>query len=450
MREDATIEQARIFRDQLPTLLKRLENIKDVRDPKKVKHKLTVLLLYGILTFVFHRASRRDANRTLTRPQFVENLKLLFPELESIPHHDTLYRLLERIDVSQIEAAHLDVIRRFIANKKFRRYLIANCWPIAIDGSQKLARESQWTEETLQRELKKGESASLQHYVYVLEANLAFHNGMTIPLMSEFLSYADGDIANAKQDCEQRAFHRLAGRLKDAFSHLPIMIFLDGLYPNGPIVELCRKQNWEFMIVLQDGSLPRVWREAEGLKKLLPDNHHDRQWHNRQQHFWWVNDIEHHYGPNDRLHQKVHVVVCEESWQEIAKGSTEAIIKTARHAWISSRPLSAANVHERCNLGARHRWSGIESSFLVEKHHGYQYEHAFAYNWSAMKGYHYLMRLAHMINVVAQHASTLVKIVKSLGMRGFIDFVVHTIAGRWLSAQTVNQRFSAPFQLRGT
>jgi hypothetical protein len=29
--------------------------------------------------------------------------------------------------------------------------------------------------------------------VYVLEANLAFAGGMTIPLMSEFLSYAEGD-----------------------------------------------------------------------------------------------------------------------------------------------------------------------------------------------------------------------------------------------------------------
>jgi hypothetical protein len=271
---------------------------------------------------------------------------------------------------------------------------------------------------------------------------------MTIPLMSEFLSYADGDIKTAKQDCEQRAFHRLAERLKGEFSHLPIFVLLDGLYPNGPILALCRKMNWEFMIVLQDRSLPRVWQDVEGLKKLLTDNHHRRPWYNRQQHFWWVNDIEHRYGPNDRLHQKLHVVVCEESWQEVAKESAEVILKTSRHAWISSRPLSASNVHERCNLAARHRWSGIEASFLVEKHQGYHYEHSFAYGWNAMKGYHYLMRLAHMINVVAQHASTLVKVVKNLGIRGLIHFVVETIAGPWLNAEVVRERLGAPFQLR--
>jgi hypothetical protein len=49
----------------------------------------------------------------------------------------------------------------------------------------------------------------------------------------------------------------------------------------------------------------------------------------------------------------------------------------ARHAWLCSQPLSHANVHERCNLGARYRW-GIEAGFLVEKHQGYHDEHAFA------------------------------------------------------------------------
>jgi hypothetical protein len=29
------------------------------------------------------------------------------------------------------------------------------------------------------------------------------------------------------------------------------------------------------------------------------------------------------------------------------------------------------SAHERCNLGARHRW-GVEAGFLVEKHQGYQ------------------------------------------------------------------------------
>jgi hypothetical protein len=123
------------------------------------------------------------------------------------------------------------------------------------------------------------------------------------------------------------------------------------------------------------------------------------------------------------------------------------IAKTSRHAWLSSEPLKRNNVHERCNLGARHRW-GIESGILVEKRHGYHYEHLFSHDWNAMKGFHYLMRLGHALNVLAQHSTALIKTVQKLGVRGFIDFVKSTMAGRWLEAKRVMQRLAAPFQLR--
>ena len=200
------------------------------------------------------------------------------------------------------------------------------------------------------------------------------------------------------------------------------------------------------MIVLQDKSLPSVWEEYEGLKKLEAKNHFNMNWGNRRQRFEWVNDIEYYYGPNERKKQIVHVVVCEENWEEIGRDS-EIVKKQSRHVWISAKPLDKWNVHERCNLGARHRW-GIESGILVEKRHGYHYESVFSYDWNAMKGYHYLMRIGHLINVLAQYSERLVKIIRELGVRGFIRFIRETIAGPWLDPLLVRERLSAPFQLR--
>ncbi|MCP4110703.1 MAG: hypothetical protein GY749_35125, partial [Desulfobacteraceae bacterium] len=71
-REEAVTEQMRIMKGCLPVLLKRLAGIDDPRNPKKCKHKLTVLMIYGILTFVFQMSSRREANREMTRPMFVQ------------------------------------------------------------------------------------------------------------------------------------------------------------------------------------------------------------------------------------------------------------------------------------------------------------------------------------------------------------------------------------------
>ena len=56
-REAAVAGQLGVFRTLLPKLLKDLSNIGDPRQAKKVKHKLTAVLLYGLLSFVFQMAS---------------------------------------------------------------------------------------------------------------------------------------------------------------------------------------------------------------------------------------------------------------------------------------------------------------------------------------------------------------------------------------------------------
>jgi hypothetical protein len=215
-------------------------------------------------------------------------------------------------------------------------------------------------------------------------------------------------------------------------------------------MELCRQNNWDFMIVLQDGSLPSVWEEIEGLKELQSKNRLSQKWGDRQQRFRWVNDIEYCYLDPATQRQKklrLHAVTCEESWEEIAPGRTAVVPKASRHVWLSAEPLHKGNVHPRCNLGARHRW-GIESGLLVEKHHGYQYEHCFSSEWEAMRGYHYLMRLGHALNVLARYSYALAKYVRDLGVRGLIALVRSTLAGPWLAAEDLQRIATAPCQIR--
>jgi len=452
-RTEAITEQARILRAQWPTLLRRLRQIPDPRQPKKVKHALTSLMLYGILTFVLHYSSRREANKEITRPQFEQNLLALFPELESLPHADTLFRLLRDLgsDVEQIEQAQVELLNQLIRKKKFKRYLINNCYPIAIDGSRKITCSDLWSDKLLQQRIPgpQGEDEKrYQYYVYVLEASLCFHNGMVIPLMSQFLDYQQGDTERDKQDCETRAFHRLAKRIKKAFPRLPIMLLLDGLYASAPVMCRCRRYHWQFMIVLQEKCLSTVWEEYRSLLSHQPSNQHQQQWGKRQQHFRWINDIRYEYGTNARQYLNLHLVVCQEQWQAVDQQG-QTVTQHATHAWISSRSLQRENVHARCNLGARYRW-GIEAGFLVEKHQGYHYEHAFAKEWNAMRGYHYLMRLAHFLNTLARYASTLAAQFRDLGVRGFIRFVRETYSGPWLNANEVTLRMQRAFQLRFT
>jgi hypothetical protein len=367
--------------------------------------------------------------------------------LESLPHADTLNRLLSALDVRQLEQAHVALLRRLIRNKKFRRYVIAHCYPIAIDGTQKLARAGPWWgEEWLERRHQTAEGEQVHQYVYVLEANRVFHNGVTLPLLSEFLSYAEGDPDDDKQDWELKAFYRLATRLKASFPRLPILLLLDGLYPNGPLMALCHHYGWQFMMVLPAKCLPSVWEEVEAPKPRLPHHRKHHHWHGRRQQFWWVNDITYSYE-GDRKRLLVHGVGCEETWQEVDPERGELIAKQTQHVWLSSQPLDPYNVPERCNLGARQCW-GIETSLLVEKCQGYHYEHAFSYNWNAMKGYHYLMRLAHLVNALALATKRVAQQVCAQGVQAFLRFVRDSCAHRWLRREWIERFRATPLQLR--
>lgn len=201
------------------------------------------------------------------------------------------------------------------------------------------------------------------------------------------------------------------------------------------------------MIVLKDDVLPSVMSEFEALAALEIKNRDSRKWGNRKQVFRWANEIDYRFGPNGKQRLILHVVECQESWQAVNKKTGQIDDKSSRHVWLSSKLLNCMNLHERCNLAARSRWD-IETGILVEKHHGYRYEHCFSYNWDAMKGYHYLMRLGHMLNVLARYSERLSKVVNDTGVRGLIRFIRETIANPWLDYAWLAERLSAPFQLR--
>ena len=85
---------------------------------------------------------------------------------------------------------------------------------------------------------------------------------------------------------------------------------------------------------------------------------------------------------------------------------------------------------------------------LQEKRHGYEYEHCFSQNWHAMRGYHFLMRLGHLINVLARNTARLARLVGRMGVRGFIRFLRETCSGPWLDAEGIRLVPESPCQIR--
>ena len=120
-RQAILAEQIKTWRRLLPQLLMKFSRIPDPRRSKSIKHQLVVLMIFGLFAFVFRLSSRREMNRELTGAAVTTNLRKLFPELDSIPHADTLARLLEKINSARIESAHIELIKKLIRGKKLNK-----------------------------------------------------------------------------------------------------------------------------------------------------------------------------------------------------------------------------------------------------------------------------------------------------------------------------------------
>ena len=442
-RADVVAAQIKVWRSLLPSLLKDFSKINDPRRAKSIEHKLTTLMIFGLFAFIFQLQSRREMNRELTGPVIFSHLKTLFPDLETIPHADTLARLLEKIHPREIEQVHLNLIHDLIKKKKFKKLLINQRVPISIDGTQKLFRDgllqdARWCERKVSKDDK-------QQYVYVIEATITLRIGLSIPLMSEYLYQSNHQLENStvKQDNELTAFERLAAKLKRHFPRLKIVLLMDSMYATQNVMTICNQNNWDFMITLpreKMTTLAAILKQEEEHRQCIPGQAYYRE---RKQEFYWKNHVI--YGDNFNL--PIHLVGCRESYDGVNSDTGEIEKHYSSHAWISSMSFSEKNVHELCNLGARKK-ELIEDCINTEKNRGYHYKHVFSYDWNAMQGFHCLMRLGHAINAVSEFSKKLKQFIKNEGCSAILKLIKETLFSPWLSMDWYEEQLLEVPQLR--
>jgi len=420
--DEMVADYIRLLRMLLPGALAKLSKLKDPRCEKMCDHSLPTLIVYGLLMFVMNIPSRRAANRDIGGDAVHAMIKQVIPELSTMPHADTLARLLKRIDADGIESCYEASIVEFIKSKIFLELNPGHCL-IAIDGTQKYSFKYRFDDCALVR--NRGSEEKERYCAYILESVLILNNGMVLPLFTEFLENADGELDDntKKQDCELRAFIRLTEKIRKHIGKGRVTLVVDGLYASGPVVTRCNSFGWEYMITLKRGSLKNVWEEYDGLRKIDKGNTlPNTTGTGRKQEFNWSNEIEYIYGRNNKR-IKLNVVTCREEWIEAhPRSGGKPEFKVSDFAWLSSSVVTARNVTMLCNEVARKRWR-IENHFHVEKHQGYNYSHCFSYNRNAMKAYHSLMKFGHFINTMILGSAITYNYVVALGAKWFIKKV---------------------------
>ena len=380
------------------------EQLSELSDPRiGIEYTIEELLMAAIMLFLLKCSSRNEFNIKQKDEQFRKNYYRMFHL--NLPHMDAVDELLKKLEDDKIEEIRCHLIHNLIEKRVFHKFrFFSQYFCVAIDGTGVYNLGDNPPDELREFALKKESSKGKESYsLQVLEAVLVCSNGMNIPLISEWI--ANESSQYDKQDCELKAFKRLAIRLKKYFSRLKICIIADGLYSNVAIMEICSQNEWKFISVFKDGNLPTVWEEVESLIKIpsatkcKKEEFYDSIYKTIRN-YRWINKIDY----------KNYFINWIECVQEETNIKTKQL-ESNDFVFITNLEANHENIVSIVKAG-RARW-GIEEHFNTQKNRGGNLHHKFNRKYfNAIKNWHNIRQLVCLINEFVKHTSEIYQILK--------------------------------------
>ena len=387
------LEFRKILNHFFKGLVSELKQVNDPRNQSYITHPPDLIFLVLIMKNATGLKSMRQMNDAFNTDEAIENMGSFIDikNLAELPHYDTINNLLERLDVQELTEVRYYMIRELIKKRSFDVYRLGIngkfYWTIAIDGTGLYSCfKERHCEHCLKKETKDkktGEVVSVIYYHQVLEAKLVLGD-MVISIATEFIENENEDVK--KQDCELKAFYRLAEKLKEAFPRLKICLLADSLYACGPVFEVCESNDWEYIFRFKDGSIPSVANKYKELKKLSPEN----QKTNGQWQMQWVNEID---------YQGRELNVCD---LEIL--SKESDKQSKKFVFLTSFKLNQKNIERVVKIG-RSRWRIENEGFNRQKNHRLYIEHINSHNYTAMKNHYLIAQITEIIFALYEKGS---------------------------------------------
>jgi hypothetical protein len=375
------------------------KSLNDVIDPRHASYTVyrpVDLLMTSLLGNLMTIKTVTGVTESFNNDDSIENFRRIVKnsELTEMPHHDTINNFLKELDSDELLKVRTGMIKDLLKKRSFEQYRLENnkqkYWLVGVDATGTHSFNKRHCEHCLTRKHVDKETGkeTFSYYHNVLESKLILGE-FVFSIGTEFIENEDEFVS--KQDCERNAFKRLAKRLKKDFSRLPICILADSLYANGPVMDICKSNRWEYIIRFKSGSIKTLSKEFEDIKNLenksvVVEDH--------------KNKIYRKYAYVNNLDYKVHSIsVAELEETKIEIKAEKEVRKVTTFKYISSIRLSNKTVIEAVATG-RMRWKIENEGFNVQKNHGYEIHHLKSTNVNAMKNHYLLIQIAHIIRQI--------------------------------------------------
>ena len=375
-----------IINQYFPELINKFEGLTDLRHQSYVKYKMKVVFMVRLIGLMCEMKSMQEMTRELNTDEAIKNMaKICGVKLDDIPHCDTINDIFKNIDVKEIEEIRKYIIVKMIRNKMLEKYKIRNkYYHIIVDGTGLAASRKKYNKNCIIKNKTDKNGNEYQEYsTYVLEAKLVVGD-MVFNIGSEFIENESENIK--KQDCEIKAFKRLAKKIKKEYPKLKILISGDALYACKSVIDICKKNGWKYIIRLKKGSIPSLYREFETVVKKANES--------TKANYEYVTKI-------DYEKEKVNII-------RYIDPSTKT-----EYVYMTDLSITNKNIESSIKIG-RKRWKIENEGFNVQKNGTFDIGHLYSRDTTAIKVHYLMIQIAHIIRQLLEKG---IKEIKELKLK---------------------------------
>ena len=258
-------------------------------------------------------------------------------------------------------------------------------WQIIIDATELDEGYQKKNEYYLSRCYNRGEADEFTRYHRsVLEVKLYLGNNLVCSIASEPIQnseeYINQSEEKVKQDCESKAFIRLAEKIKKRFPRLPVIITADGLYVSQKVIQTCTDNGWDYIVRYKEGSASSIAKEYQSLPEKEKIG----------------SEIEY---QNQIIFQSLDVNLIYYTEKKIKSDEKEQITE---FAWITNITITKSNARKIVSAG-RSRWKIENQGFNRQKHWQGNIEHACSWNEQAQKNHYLMEQIADFIKQLYEY-----------------------------------------------
>lgn len=401
-------ELLRVIRHYCPKLFDMFQGKpgEDPRHASYIVYDLRLILTTLFLKYLLSIESMREMTRLFLQGVPVKNALFLSgadTTATEVPHAQTINDTLKRMKTDILERIRKHTIISVIRSKLFNEGRFRKKWLIAIDGTHLSHMHVKPNEECLVATHGKNTEHEIRdYYQAVLEARLCpLGTSVALSIGSEFMSnepQGSRTDEDYKQDCEQKAFYRLVGRLRKEYPRLPMCFLGDSLYAQGPVMHFILENKCDFILRYKDGSIPFIANHIAAHQDQLKPADDGQGFYNIR----YMNGVKYVFEKTDQDGHKTKQCIELNYLKASSTVQTDGESKEIEFQWLTNMNMNKHTAAYFAEAG-RQRWKIENQGFNRQKNWVDDMTHLCCWDATGARMHYLMMQLADIFRMLLEY-----------------------------------------------